>query len=712
MGIALKTAAGPIQRPYGGVWNGVARSFAEIFATERSRWGLWLPVMLGLGIAVYFQLDDEPSLWIGPSAVLLFGASTISLRSRPFLSLLLFCLMFAAIGFAAAQLRTWSVDAPVLERKIGPVSIEGRILRVEPREKDRRITVDSLKISRLGADRTPERIRLRVSQRNVSLRPGDHVRLRAVLHPPAGPAAPGAFDFARRAYFQRLGGVGYVVSSPEITELGATGGVELFIAQLRHDLTQKILEGLPGTAGAIAAALMTGERGAIPEETLAAMRDSGLAHLLAISGLHIGLIGGFIFFAVRLGLATWERAVLYWPIKKWAAVVAFFGCLAYLLISGMTLPTQRAFLMLSLVLLAVLIDRSAISMNLVAWAAAAILLLAPESLMSVSFQMSFAAVTALVAFYEAITARNFARGERRRRTARVVRYLGAVLATTLIASLATAPFAVFHFNRLALLGVLANLVAVPLAALWIMPLALISFVLMPFGLEQWPLAAMGWGIEAVLAVARSVQALPGSITLIPAVPVWTMGVITFGSLWLCLWRKAWRYGGVVPVLIGLAGWTYANPPDLFVSADSRMAGLRTPAGELVMPFGGRGFVAETWRRRSGLDATMKGPKPSDVVGLRCDSIGCLYRKEGRTIALVKESAALLDDCPTADILVSRSPVKRRRCPGPQILIDRFDLWRNGPHAIFLGADRIEVKSVGAAAGRRPWQIYPRSRRRE
>jgi len=504
-----------VQQPFGRVWNGFALSIAEIFTGGRSRWGLWLPVMLGIGIAVYFQLDDEPSLWIGPSDVLLCGALAIFVRPRPLAPLLLFCLMFTSLGFAAAQLRTWSLDAPVLDRKIGPVLIEGRILRVEPREKARRITVGSLKIGGLGADRTPERIRLRVSQRNVALRPGDGVRLRAVLHPPAGPAAPGAFDFVTRAYFQRLGGVGYVVSTPEIRESRGESGVELFIARLRHDLTQKILHALPGTAIAIAAALMTGERGAIPEDTLAAMRDSGLAHLLTISGLHIGLIGGFIFFAVRLGFPTWEHATLYWPIKKWAAIVAFLGCLAYLLISGMTLPTQRSFLMLSLVMLslvmlAVLIDRSAISMNLVAWAAAAILLLAPESLMSVSFQMSLAAVTALAAFYEAITARSFARGERRLPLARIARYLGAVLAT---ASLATAPFAVFYFNRLALLGVLANLVAVPLAALWIMPLALISFVLMPFGLEEWPLAAMGWGIEAVLVVAGSRT----GVTLIPAV---------------------------------------------------------------------------------------------------------------------------------------------------------------------------------------------------
>ena len=677
MGIALGTNSGWVWRSCEAVSRSARASVSGILSGERSRWGLWLPVMLGAGIAIYFSLTDEPALWIGPVVFGLCAVLALLLGRRPLFQLLVFCSMFVAIGFAAAQFRTWTIDAPVLERKTGPVWVEGQIVRVEPREKDRRITLEALTIARLSAERTPERIRLRVSQRNPQFRPGDRVRLKAVLHPPAGPAAPGAFDFARRAYFQRLGAVGYVVRAPEIVTAGDSGGISLFIEQLRYDLTQRILRALPGPAGAIAAALMTGERGAIPEELLAAMRDSGLAHLLAISGLHIGLIGGFIFFAVRLCLAASERLALRWPIKKWAAVAAFFGCLAYLLISGMTLPTQRAFLMLSLVMLAILIDRSAISMNLVAWAAAVILLIFPESLMSVSFQMSFAAVIALVAFYEATTARNVLRSGRRGSVMRVVLYFGAVLTTTVIATLATAPFAVFHFNRLALLGVLANMVAVPLAALWVMPSALISFVLMPFGLEAGPLFLMGWGIEWVLKIATIVQAMPGAIALIPAVPGWTLGLIALGGLWLCLWRTRWRLMGIVPVVVGTFGWSLATPPDVFVSADGRIAGIRTGAGDLLLPFGGRGFVVETWRRRSGLDPEKAGPKPADVTAIRCDALGCIYRHGDLKIALATERAALSEDCSRADILISRTPVSRRHCKGPEIVIDRFDLaqWR-------------------------------------
>lgn len=236
------------------------------------------------------------------------------------------------------------------------------------------------------------------------------------------------------------------------------------------------------------------------------MRDAGLAHLLAISGLHIGLVGGLLFFVVRLLLATSETLALRYPIKKWAALAAVAGSFGYLLVSGGTLPTQRAFLMLSLALLAVLIDRVAISMNLVAWAALVILMLVPESLLSVSFQMSFAAVVGLVAVYETAVLRH-ARGAGPAGPARRAGlYLGAVLLSTLVAGTATAPFALYHFNRFALYGVLANLIAVPLTALWIMPWAVVAFALMPFGLEAWALAPMGLGIEAVIAVPPGFRA--------------------------------------------------------------------------------------------------------------------------------------------------------------------------------------------------------------
>jgi competence protein ComEC len=294
-------------------------------------------------------------------------------------------------------------------------------------------------------------VRVTLRAASEALPVGSWVRLPAVLNPPPAPAMPGAFDFARQAWFDRLGGVGYAVGRPEAiaAPVGEDGaGWRLRVEGLRQRLNERIQAALPGPAGAVAAALMTGDRGAIPEELVEAMRDSGLAHLLSISGLHIGLVWTLLFFAVRAGLALAEPVALRWPVKKWAAAAALAGAFAYLLISGAEVPTQRAFLMTALVTLAILCDRSALSMRLVAWAAGAILLLTPEALLSASFQLSFAAVVALVAAYEVLAPR-LARLRADSGTARRIGlYLAGVCLTTFVAGLATAPFGLFHFTRL------------------------------------------------------------------------------------------------------------------------------------------------------------------------------------------------------------------------------------------------------------------------
>jgi competence protein ComEC len=330
------------------------------------------------------------------------------------------------------------------------------------------------------------------------------VRLRAVLMPPAGPAAPGAYDFARAAWFKEIGAVGYAMSRAEVVAVGERNGLAPHIAGWRRSLALHLREQMPGQAGAVAAALMTGDRGAIPEGTLQDMRDAGLAHLLAISGLHVGLIAGWLFFSVRFLLALIPGLALRAPIKKWAAAAALLGAFAYMLLTGATVPTQRTFLMLALVMAAVMLDRVAISFRLLAWAAVAVLLWAPESLLSVSFQMSFAAVVGLTAIYEGLGPAVMRWRSDGGRAKRLSLYLGAVLLTTLVASLTTAPFALYHFNRVAMYGLAANLVAVPLTALWVMPSALAAYVLMPLGWEQLALVPMGLGIQAMLAVAHAV----------------------------------------------------------------------------------------------------------------------------------------------------------------------------------------------------------------
>ncbi len=678
------------------------------FAAERERWLLWLPVMFGVGIAVYFGLPTEPPPWSGALVVLAGGLLAVVARARLAAVVVGVALLMTGLGFAAIQFRASVVDAPVIAKRTAPVSVEGRVVAVEMRDVGHRILLQDLVVVGLPPAETPRRIRLVVRQSGPMPGPGDRVGLRAVLLPPPAPAAPGAFDFQRQAWFAGLGGVGFALSLPRLLQAEAAGGLAVVIARLRQSIAARARDAVTGPSGAMAAALMTGDRGAIPAETVQAMRDSGLAHLLAISGLHMGLLAGCVFFAVRGGLALWPSVALRHPIKKWAAAAAIVGAFAYLLLAGATFPTQRAFVMTSIVLIAVIMDRRAVSMRLVAWAALAVLAVTPESLLHVGFQMSFAAVVALVAAYEALAEPV----GRLRRGGGPVRkllvYLLGVAITTVIAGLATGLIAAYHFNRFVDYGLVANMAAVPVMAFWIMPFAVAAFALMPLGLEVLALVPMGVGIDLVIRIAHTVAAWPGAVTLLPAVPVTALLAIAAGGLWLCLWRLPWRWFGLAGVAFGCATFAVTTPPDILITGDAKLTAVRTGDGGLAMSSRrGSTIARETWLRRDALAAEF--PWPGDGVSedglLRCDGIGCIYRAKGWMVALPTDDRAVAEDCARADVVVSTVPV-RGRCPAARVVVDRFDLWRNGAHAIWLDKAGIRVDSVNRSRGTRPWVSRP------
>ena len=684
------------------------------FSAERDRWVLWLPVALGVGISVYFLIPFEPSPWSGVACLVATLALGWRFRRSSTFFIALLSLSVLASGFCAAQLRASLVAAPMLARKHGPAQVSGLVVESAARQKGGRIVLRYPVIEGLAAHNTPLKVRLRLT-RNEPLAPrvGSHVRVRAILRPPPAPAAPGAFDFGRQAYFARLGAVGFAVGRLEAEALPESAGASgigpltwgLWWTELRQKVGQRILAVLPGGRGGIALALMTGDRSAIPETITQDMRDSGLAHLLAISGLHMGLLVGFLFFLVRAVLALFPALVLRFPIKKWAAVVSAVGGLAYLYMAGASVPTQRAFIMVCIVLLAVLIDRSAISLRLVAWAASAVLVIAPESLLSASFQMSFAAVTALVAAYETagrpLSSARLARGH----SSRMAFYLAGVAMSSVIAIAATAPFAVYHFNRLASFGLVANMAAVPLTAFWIMPWALLAFLLMPLGLESLALVPMGLGTAGLIELAGGIAAWPGSVLLVKAMPMTSLATIVLGGLWLCLWQRTWRIAGLPVIAIGLVLLLLSRPPDVLISADGRLMALRDGQGHLWLSSRKRaGFVAETWLRRNGASSGPVWPlaRRHPQSPLDCDSLGCVYKGKGHVTAFAMRGEALAEDCRRATILVSLEPLRWRRCQNPDTVIDRFDLWRRGAHAVWLDAGRPVVQSVAQGRTSRPW----------
>ncbi|WP_282608225.1 ComEC/Rec2 family competence protein [Pelagibius sp. Alg239-R121] len=690
---------------------------------ERDRWALWLPVFFGCGIGAYFSLPIEPPPLTG---LVLFApafAALIVLRKSQFWGALFLAGVFVLLGFSIAQWRSHSLKAPILERSVGPVEVRGRVVSVEPRSRGERLVLERPKIGRPSDGQTPARIRITLSSGAEGLYPGDWVVGTAKLGPPPEPAMPGAYDFARAAYFQRLGGVGFaygrfeklsgVTSDAGRNEAALPGRLarrwEIWWADLRHRLSERIVDALPGRSGAVAAALMTGERGRVAEGHLEALRDAGLAHLLAISGLHIGLVAAGLFFGLRGLLALIPGLALNYPIKKWAALTALPGAFAYLMLVGATIPAQRAFLMTGLMLLAVLLDRRALSMRLVAWAAMATLLLAPESLLSVSFQMSFAAVTLMIAAYEGQRGRFLKSGADFWSFGSLVRYLIAIAVTSAIATVATAPFAVYHFNHLALYGVFANVVAVPITAFWIMPSALLAFLMMPFGLEALPLWVMGIGIELVIGTAEGVSAWPSAALTVSAMPDWGIIAAAAGGLWLAIWSGTWRFLGVIPLAAAAVSVALWAPPDILVSADARLLAVRLADGSMWRSNRAvNRFAADIWYRRAGIDpdsdskGRADGKSRAAGSGLpQCDTLGCIFYKESTTVALARTAGAITEDCALADLMVSLVPV-RIDCKHPKTVIDRFDLWRNGTHAIWINDAGIRVETVAKSRGTRPW----------
>lgn len=668
---------------------------------DLSTLSIWTPVFIGLGVGVYFSLKTEPTFAIGVCALALCG---LLFGMAPRRRSLWAAFMLAALGFVAADWRAQYVATPILDRDIGIRAIAGTVHGVERSADRERLVINVQSIAGVARAATPKRIRVTWRGDRSTVAAGDAVTLRAGLSPPPPPAAPGNFDFARQLYFQSIGAVGFAVTRPLATGPANANTIRTRIENIRTGLTARIVAAAPGQGGAIVAAVVTGKREAISEASRAALRDAGLAHLLAISGLHMGLATGLVFFAVRGALAAIEPVAIRFPIKKFAAAAALLSGLIYLLLSGAAWSPRRAFIMTAVFFLAILFDRRAFSLRNVAIAASIILLTTPEALVHPGFQMSFAAVTALIAMFEwwnrvADPLRDFSTG------ARLKRYASGLALTDLVSSMATAPFALFHFNRVAVFSLAANIVSMPLMGFWIMPAAVIGLLLTPIGLDgpAWVVAAMG--VDVVLAIGAEVSSWPGAVSVTPQWPMAALITITAGGLWLCLARSPLRLAGVLGVPLAALLVATAPRPDVFVSASGKNIGVvRTVDGDrLIVPFNKRRdkFAVRVWNEAIGADPPAdNGAIPAFGV---CDPAGCAAMLKGRHVAVIEQSSALGEDCARADIVIALYPVRRNdRSACAAVLIDRWAVWDHGAHAIFLREDQIVIQTAAALRGSRPW----------
>lgn len=680
----------------------IITSLTAILEFQRHRLMLWAPVMFGIGICIYFAQRTEPSIL---QIVMIAGmglSCAIFIRPRYIIrTVIMFTVLLTSLGYSYAAYRTITVKAPVLSHHYyGPVY--GRIIGLNRSATNApRVLLDRLYIPGFSVAQTPERVRVSLQGYipDDTLIAGSRIALTTSISPPSPPVDPGGFDFRRMAWFMSLGGVGYtrnpVIPAFEDTEKGFRA--RLFV--VRMAISDIIKGSIEGQNGAFASAIITGDRSDIDPEVLESLRASNLAHLLAISGLHMGLLSGFVFALLRYGFALFPYLALRIRPKKIAAALAILAGGAYLMLSGASVATQRAFIMTAVVLFAVILDKPAFTLRAVALAAFIVLLIKPYSVLEAGFQMSFAATTALISAYEFLNRRKLWKYLSYGKW-RYVKPVFALLFTSAIAGIATAPISAFHFNQISQYGLAANLMAVPIMGMLVMPSAVLAFILIPVGLEGWAFWVMGKGIGYILWVSNYFSSLEGAVTQIKSAPAVILGGITVGGLILLLWQGKGRAIGFLVVLLTIFSWSKYSRPQILIDDSGKVFGLQTEAGRVVNKPRGSGYAVKIWLENDGdagtqTEAFAREGISSDKRYAEADiSNGWrVYFYSGDDVAVAKSNCDL-----QTILILSKLEYTSETC----IIIDTSFLRHSGAVSINMKNNTPVLKLSSDAARNRPW----------
>lgn len=731
--------------------------------SDESRHGhffLFVPVWLGAGAAIWFSVGQPPpALFLGLLlACLAFGLSRAIRDTVAHVVLWSLCLIL--LGMLMAEWETRRASTVILDQPL-VTTVTGLVERREQGAGGEwRYVLRVIQTAEPSIRRSPARVSLLARSRHVPAAIGEQLSGRARLSPPSGPALPGLNDFSFQSYFAGIGAVGFFLGPPQAKTAASLQGQDLWarfdasLFSLRDRISNRIRSVLPGDPGAFAAAIITGERRSMSEEATEALRVSGLAHITAISGLNMALAAGIFFVGLRGLLSLMPTFSHRFPVKKIAATGALLATTGYVLISGYQVSALRAYLMTAVMLGAVVFDRPAVSLHNLALAAIAILAVQPSTVMGPSFQMSFAATAALIAGYAGWRARPRAILPRARSLAmRIVAggatFIGGTLATSLIGGVSTAIFAISHFHRLSTHGLEANLAAMPLISLVVMPSGFIAMLLMPFGLDAPFFWVMGQGLEMVLIVAHTVSGWGGGYVF-PRLPAWFMPGAIAGMLLLMLLRTPIRHVGTALLVATLAAAFLApRPPggELMISEDARLVAVRITSHDMPMIAINRArpaaFIFDQWQPVLGIDEptlpvmldTTPLPPASDrrtgqtlseeqrklaegvfdslikAAGreqFTCVKQACAIRLENGNTLLTLERADLLGSaCDRANIVVLSARTRLTACRSGALLISETNLRATGALEITgLGADSQGRTVRSALDGpSRPWTAH-------
>jgi competence protein ComEC len=720
---AAKSAAwaGPLSTPIRRLPSApvVLDWLARQAARQAARWTLWTPVALGGGSALYFALPREPQTWLAwLLAAGALGLLVAAARWRPITAVTAALVLVACGlgGFAAAKLRTEHVRSPTAPLKGPPARLEGWVVDVaSPGQGGRRLLIAPARIGDWRPEATPTRVRVTLKG-GYTPSPGEPVSLLVILNAPPQPASPGAYDFARDAYFQSVGGVGFALSAPQSWTPDAAPPWRLRLTMrinaARWALTRRLVEALGVGEGGLAAAMTTGHDAFIPQAQVDALRVAGLAHIISISGLHMAIVGGFVFAALRLFIAAWPWLALRINGKKAAAACALAAVVFYLVLSGAPPPAERSAITAAVAFGAILVDRQAISLHALALAAMAVLLLQPEAVTQPGFQMSFAATAALVALAELWPkpVREINAPWPIRAFQTFTTWIAAAVAASFVAGLATAPFAMQHFNRISTWGLVSNLASEPISSFLMMPGLALGAALSPLGLGDGPLALAGFAIRLMNRLAAAIATWPYAQVVVASGPNWTLAAAFFGILFLCLWKGPLRLLGL-PFALAVSLVPKPATPDAWVAGDGAAIAVRSAHEAILFRPDVKLFGAELWARRRGLEAT--GGEGRRDLAYDCDHWSCLPKAGAplRIAAAWNVRRPLRDGrlqalCDSAELIVLRDHFQPGTCPG-KLVLSGEDFEQGGSAELWRGADGVwRVRWAQELRGRRPWTWGP------
>lgn len=678
----------------------MSRRFDQLqawWAVERTRQFLWLPVCFAAGIAAYYSLPMEPPNWLLPLISVMMITSAIGLRKRALPVMI--GLVLVSLGAAWAGIRTEMHQPVMLQEALTPRTVIGVVRDVERTQSGVRLTLNKVTVDDYPVEKTPAQVRLSVKfKKGTPIEPppiGAAVRIRAGLMPAMGPALPGGFDFARYFYFRDIGAVGFGLPPWEILGEKEPHSLREKFWSWRAAMTNRIVSSM-GETGGIAAGLITGDGRAISEADFTALRASNLYHIIAISGEHMVVIAGVIFISLRMLLLLLPARIGQRPAgKSWAAAITLVLVTVYLFVTGLPMSAVRAYVMIFLVLLAVILRRHVDTMRSLAIAAWLMLVYDPASLLDPGFQLSFAATLAIIALVESRVLAKPPAIERGR-VRRLLHVIVTMLLVSVVAEAATTPLVISMFNNVSPYGVFANSLATPLVSLILMPLVALFFILLPFGLEQFALTLLGYGIRALMGLAEWVASFPHAQIFAPSLPGYGLALFVIGLLWLCLWRSSARRYGFIAMLLGVATLAMVQLPDVLIGAGMKQIAFRSADGFVL----GRGradsMVPEMWANGVGLKQLPEADEPH----WRCDKLGCVAESKGKKVAFAFDGAAIAEDCTHAQVVVTAlSPVTCEKAT----VLDGRQLPNGSVTALWLNGG-VRVERSADWQGVRPWSV--------